>query len=75
MIVPMEAGEITMAMTAANGCARFGSADAGVRFEVTVVLHQDDLGEITRCGYEDAATTDCRRRGEAVVIAVSTVAG
>ena len=32
MIVPMEAGEITMAMTAANGCARFGSADAGVRF-------------------------------------------
>ena len=43
--------------------------------QVTVVLHQDDLGEITRCGYEDAATTDCRRRGEAVVIAVSTVAG
>ena len=46
------------------------------RREIQVtVLHQDDLGEITRCGYEDAATTDCRRRGEAVVIAVSTVAG
>ena len=42
---------------------------------MTVVLHQDDLGEIARCGYEGAATTDRARQGEAVVIAVSTVAG
>jgi hypothetical protein len=38
-------------------------------------MHEDDLREITRRGCEDAATTDCRRQGEAVVIAVSTVAG
>ena len=75
MIVPMEAGEITMAMTAAERVRAVRERRRRREIQVTVVLHQDDLGEITRCGYEDAATTDCRRRGEAVVIAVSTVAG
>jgi hypothetical protein len=33
---------------------------------LTVVLHQDDLGEIARRGYEGATTTDRKRQGEAV---------
>ena len=34
--------------------------------QVTVVLHQDDLREIARDGYDGAASTNCARQGEAV---------
>ena len=38
---------------------------------LSVEVHEDDLREIARRGYEDAATTDRRRQAEAVSLFVS----
>ena len=41
--------------------------------QLTVVLHQDDLGEVGRRGYEGAASTDRARQGEAVQVWITDV--
>ena len=38
-----------------------------------MVLHEDDVGEIARRGYEGAASTDRARQGEAVQLWITDV--
>ena len=66
MIVPIEAGEITMAMTAAERVRAVRERRRRREIQLTVVLHEDDLREIARHGYDGAASTDRAREGEAV---------
>jgi len=68
MIVPIETGETAMAMTATERVRAVRERRRRREIQVTVVLHQDDLGEIARRGYEGAASTDCARQGEAVQV-------
>ena len=54
-----------MAMTATERVRAVRERRRRREIQVTVVLHQDDLGEIARRGYEGAASTDRARQGEA----------
>jgi hypothetical protein len=67
----IEAGETAMAMTATERVRAVRERRRRREIQLTVVLHQDDLREIARRGYEDAATTDRRRQGEAVSLFIS----
>ena len=60
-----------MTVTGTECVRALRGAGADVRFSLTVVLHEDDLREIARRGYEDAATTDRKRQAEAVSLFVS----
>jgi hypothetical protein len=71
MIVPIEAGEITMAMTTAERVRAVRERRRRREIQLTVVLHEDDLGEIARRGYEGAASTDPKLRAEAVSLFIS----
>jgi len=53
MIVPIEAGEITMAMTAAERVRAVRERRRRREIQLTAVLHEDDMVEIARRGYED----------------------
>jgi hypothetical protein len=50
-----------MAMTATERVRAVRERRRRREIQVTVVLHQDDLGEIARRGYEGAASTDRAR--------------
>jgi hypothetical protein len=61
--VSIDEGEITMAMTAAERVRAVRERRRRREIQLTVVMHQDDLGEIARRGYEITAnlTKTCFR--------------
>jgi pyridoxal biosynthesis lyase PdxS len=71
--VSIDEGEITMAMTAAERVRAVRERRRRREIQLTVVMHQDDLGEIARRGYEGAASTDRARQGEAVQVWITDV--
>ena len=62
-----------MAMTATERVRAVRERRRRREIQVTVVLHQDDLKEIGRRGYEGAASTDRARQGEAVQLWITDV--
>jgi hypothetical protein len=60
-----------MAMTAAERVRAVRERRRRREIQLTVVLHEDDLGEIARRGYEGAASTNSKLRAEAVSLFVS----
>jgi hypothetical protein len=62
-----------MAMTAAERVRAVRERRRRREIQLMVVLHEDELREIARRGYDDAATTDRRRQAEAVSLFVYDV--
>jgi hypothetical protein len=64
MIVPTETGETAMAMTAAERVRavreRRRRRPARREVQLTIVLHDHDLAEIAKRGYESAASNSRR---------------
>jgi hypothetical protein len=69
--VSVDEGETTMAMTAAERVRAVRERLRRREIQLTVVMHEDDLGEIARRGYEGAASTNPKLRAEAVGLFIS----
>jgi len=70
MIVPIEAGEITMAMTTAERVRAVRERRRRREIQLTVVLHQRTWGR-SPAALRGAASTDPKLRAEAVSIFIS----
>jgi hypothetical protein len=60
-----------MAMTAAERVRAVRERRRRREIQLTVVLHEDDMAEIAKRGYEGAASTNPKLRAEAVSLFVS----
>ena len=67
----MNEGETTMAMTATERVRAVRQRRRRRMLLLSVEVHEDDLRQIARRGYEDAATTDRKRQAEAMSLFVS----
>ena len=59
-MISIDEGETKMSMTGTDRVRALRERRRRRQIQLTVVLHEDDLGEIARRGYAEAATTDVR---------------
>jgi hypothetical protein len=60
-----------MAMTASERVRAVRERRRRREIQLTVVMHEDDMAEIAKRGYEGAASTDPKLQAEAVSLFVS----
>jgi hypothetical protein len=67
-------GDHTMAMTATERSRVLRERRASGKIVLTVVVSEDELGEIARAGYAEAASTDREAREAAASLFLSDMA-